>query len=377
VLIPVLTEPNFRSYFWAKQTMEGITREATRRKYKIVTLNAESYETIDYDALFGMERRMLIVIGTSISWMPKALTFFNARQIESIFVSFDPAETSLPSGMVRMDYVGALYHLLTYLSVDCARDRIAMYGYNPNSSADNIKLRFFRRWKSHIGHPGTEDVFYNFADLQACYNQFRQQIKRFNSVICANDIVGVSLLSMLNRDGIHVPEDLYMAAFGDSIISERVNPPLTIATLDHTELGRQAVLLFSHLCKVPATASVSARVRSKLIVRASTACVAKTTANTLPNSDADAFESAINFYSDPEAEQLMRAEALLNACDVTDMCLIEGLLEGLSLNNMEQELYLTASALQYRKKRLMNLMGCLCTSEFIDFLTFCRSKHII
>ena len=51
MLIPVLTEPNFRSYFWAKQTMEGITREATRRKYKIVTLNAESYETIDYDAL--------------------------------------------------------------------------------------------------------------------------------------------------------------------------------------------------------------------------------------------------------------------------------------------------------------------------------------
>ncbi len=377
MLIPVLTEPNLRSYFWAQQTMEGIVQEATRRKYKVVTLNAESYETIDYDDLFGTKRRMLIVIGTSISWMPKALAFFTAQQIESIFISFDPAETSLPSGMVRMDYVGALHHLLTYLSVDCARNKIALYGYNPNSSADNIKLRFFQRWKTQTDHPATEDVFYNLANLEACYNQFRQHAKRFNAVICANDIVAVSLLSMLRQDGIRVPEDLFVTAFGDSKISERVNPPLTIATLDHPEMGRQAVLLFSHLNKVPATASVSARVHSKLIIRASTACIADTTANTLPSSDADAFENTINFYSDPEAEQLLRAEMLLNACDATDMQLITGLLEGVSLNSMEQELYLTASALQYRKKRLMNLVGCSHTSEFIDFLMFCRGKHVI
>lgn len=378
MLIPVLTEPNFRSYFWAKQTMEGIAQEAARRKYKVVTLDADSYETIDYDDLFGVERRMLIVIGTSISWMPKALAFFTSRQIESVFISFDPAETSLPAGMVRMDYVGAISQLLTYLSSDCGRSRIALYGYNPNSSADNIKMRFFRRWKAQTSHPtAEEDIFYNLADLENCYHQFRQHAKRFNAVICANDIAGVSLLSMLKEDGIRVPEDLYITTFGDSKISERVSPPLTIATLDHPEMGRQAVLLFSHLCKVPATASVSARVRSKLIVRDSTACIPETTANTLPNSDVDAFENAINFYSDPEAERLLRAETMLNACDAMDVQLLKGMLEGTSMESMEQELYLTASALQYRKKRLMNLVGCQHTSEFIDFLTFCRRKYVV
>lgn len=378
MLIPVLTEPNFRSYLWAKQTMEGIVQEATRRKYKIVTLDAEAYEAIDYDGLFGAERRMLIVIGTSVSWMPKALAFFTARRIESVFISFDPAETSLPAGMVRMDYVGAIAHLLAYLSVDCARSRIALYGYNPNSSADNIKLRFFQRWKAQTAPlAAAEDIFYNLADLEACYNQFQPHAKRFDAVICANDIAAVALLSMLRRDGIRVPEDLYVTAFGDSKLSERVDPPLTIATLDHPEMGRQAVLLFSYLCKMPATASVSSRVRSKLIVRASTACVPDTTADTLPGSDADAFESAINFYSDPEAERLLRAETLLNACDATDARLIEGLLAGASLDSMEQQLYLTASALQYRKKRLMNLVGCPHTSEFIDFLMFCRKKHVV
>lgn len=377
MLIPVLTEPHFRSYLWAKQTMEGIAQEAARRKYKVVTLDAESYETIDYDRLFGAERRMLIVIGTSVSWMPKALAFFTKRQIESVFVTFDPAETSLPAGMVRMDYVGAISHLLSYLTGNCARDRIALYGYNPNSSADQIKMRFFCRWKEQTNHAGDQDIFWNLADLEGCYSHFREHAARFNAVICANDIVAVSLLSMLRRDGIRVPEDLYVTAFGDSKISEQVDPSITIATLDHPEMGRQAVLLFSHLCRMPATASLSSRVRSKLIVRASTAFIPDTTANALPGSDADAFESSINFYSDPEAERLLRAETLLNACDAIDLKLISGLLQGASLESMERELYLTSSALQYRKKRLMNSVGCMHTSEFLDFLTFCCRKHIL
>ena len=61
MLIAVLTEPNFRSYLWARQTLAGITQEAARRKYRLVTLDADAYEEIDYDHLFGQERRMLIV----------------------------------------------------------------------------------------------------------------------------------------------------------------------------------------------------------------------------------------------------------------------------------------------------------------------------
>lgn len=377
MLIPVLTEPEYRSYLWAKQAMEGITQEATRRKYKIVTLDAETYETIDYDKLFGSERRMLIIIGTSASWMPRALTFFTKLGIETVFISFDPAEVMLPTGMVRMDYVGATLHLLTYLSVDCARKRIAMYGFNPNSSADRIKLRFFQQWGKNADHAVAEDIFYNLADLQDCFRQFLPQVNKYDAVICSNDVVGVSLLSMLKQAEIRVPEDLYAAAYGNSMISERITPSLTIVTLDHPETGRQAVLLFSHLCKMPATACVSSRVRSKLIVRASTANVADTANDSAARSGVCENASSVNFYSDPEAERLLRAETLLNTCDDTDMRLIGGLLAGSSLDALEQALYLTTSALQYRKKRLMHVVKCQHTGEFVDFLKFCRDKGIM
>lgn len=334
MLIPVLTEPSFRSYLWAKQTMDGIMQEATKRKYKTVVLDADSYETIDYDVLFGTERRMLIVIGTSISWMPTALSFFTAKKIETIFISFDPAETALPTGMVRMDYVGAIAHLLSYLTKDCARRRIALYGYNPNSSADNIKLRFFNSWKRQFDEGHEHDVFQNLADLEDCFQQFYPRVHQFDAVICANDIAAVSLLSYLSEHDIRIPEDLYIVAFGDSKISEHVKPSLTIATLDHPEMGRQAVLLFSHLCKMPATASVSSRVRSKLIIRATTAYTPDTTTDQLPIDNSNAFANAVDFYQDPEAEQLLRAEMLLDACDEADFTLLQSVLKGFSLDQL-------------------------------------------
>lgn len=148
MLIPVLTEPYFRKYLWARQTYEGISQEAARRKYKVLELDAENFEKMDYDAIFGEERRMVIVIGSSLSWMPKTLAFFSSMNIESVFISYDPVLPTLPTGMVRMDYVGAVQHLISYLE-DCGRPHIALYGVNPDSSADNMKMRFFKNlWRS-------------------------------------------------------------------------------------------------------------------------------------------------------------------------------------------------------------------------------------
>ena len=101
------------------------------------------------------------------------------------------------------------------------------------------------------------------------------------------------------------------------------------------------------------------------------------TSITLPEDDADAFESSINFYNDPEAERLLRAETLLSAADELDMRLLSGLLAGCSLEKLEQTLVLTASALQYRKKRLMNIARCAHTSDLLEFLRFCREKGIL
>lgn len=376
MLIPVLTEPNYRSYLWAKQTMDGIQQEAVRRKYRVVSLDAVQYESIDYDRIFGEERRMLIVIGTSVSWMPGALAFFTARGIETVFISYDPSENVLPTGMVRMDYIGALNHLIHYLR-GCGKRCLALYGCNPNSSADNIKLRYFRNMCRQTQSDADASIFMNYASLRDCYRRFFPEHSRFDAVVCANDIAAISLISYLKEDGVRVPDDLFVTAFGDSLIAERIKPSLTIATLDHREMGRQAVIQFSTLTRQPATASLSVRVRSHLIVRESTQSMPDLSGKMLLLPDDSYMAADINFYSDPEAEKLLRAETLLNSADETDIRYMLDLLNGVSTEVMKNRLFLTGSALQYRKKKLMAAAECEHTEDFLSFLDFCREKGIL
>ena len=44
---------------------------------------------------------------------------------------------------------------------------------------------------------------------------------------------------------------------------------------------------------------------------------------------------------------------------------------------MEAELFLTGSALQYRRRRLMAAAECSGTADFLEFLNFCHDKGVL
>ena len=370
MLIPVMLESSYRHSIWARQTMDGLQREASRKKYTVVQLDADDYESIDPDDLFGSQQRLMIVIGTSISWMPKVLEHFTRKGVKCILISFNPAESTVAQGIVRMDHASGMRMILSYLQ-QCSRQRIALYGFNPNSSADMIKKECFDAWVSASGQGEAFSAFDNPASMEACYQAFRSQKDRFDAVICANDIVAASLLRRLKTDQVRVPEDLFLTSFGNSALSAYVCPSITSVTLEHEELGRQAVNLYAFLHKQEAATSVSVRIRCKLIVRASTAMIPfdETSALELPQSN---YVSNINFYSDPEADRLMCAEMLLDSCDDIDLAFLKGMLAGLSTEALEERLFLSASALRYRLKRIMSIAGCKTRAEFQSFLQMCR-----
>ncbi|MBQ7868660.1 MAG: LacI family DNA-binding transcriptional regulator [Clostridia bacterium] len=370
MLIPFLLESDYRNSIWARQTVDGLMREASRKKYTVVQLDADDYQTIDPDELFGSRQRLIIVIGTSISWMPKVLDHFTRKGVKCILISFNPAESATAQGIVRMDHVSAMQMILHYLE-RCGRPRAALYGFNPNSSADMIKKDCFDAWNAAHGLGQSFRAFDNPASLDACYQAFSHERSRFDAVICANDIVAVSLLRRLRADGIRVPEDLFVTSFGNSALSANVSPSITSVTLEHEELGRQAINLYAFLQKQEAATSVSVRIRSKLIVRDSTACIPFEESDMLALPQTN-YETSVNFYSDPEADRLMCAEMLLDSCDDIDQAFLRGLLAGLSTEALEERLFLSASALRYRLKRIMGVAGCKTRTEFQDFLEMCR-----
>jgi DNA-binding LacI/PurR family transcriptional regulator len=369
LLIPILVEPNYRNSIWAQQTLDGLLQEATHRKYETRLLEGD-YRRRNYEGLFCGENPMVVIVGTSISWMPDVLAFFTERGIASILISFDPSESTALRGIVRMDYIAATHTLLSYLS-GCGRNRIALYGFNPNSSADTIKLGYFESWNKVNPHADEPNVFPNQASLTQCYALFAAQHSRFDAVICANDVAAASLLRHLKSDRIPVPERLFLTSYGNTVLSERVEPPITSVSLDHEEMGRQAVMLYAYLYRQKISTNVSVRVRSKLMIRQSTAMTPVSAGCALIRRPAADFTSDADFYSDPEAQLLLSVERLLTSCDDTDIRLLDGLIAGKAYRWLEEHLFLPSSTLRYRIKRIMKLMGCDTRRELIDHLMLC------
>lgn len=354
--IPVIIEPAYQSSVWCERTMAGLNTEIARKKYNLRLIDGDAYTQIDYDTLFGSHRRMLIVIGTSVSWIPRVIDYFGQRGIGVILVSYQPPEYTSLHGVVRMDYVSAMHMLMQYLRA-CGRPRIALYGFNPNSSADRIKQAYFCSLPQTASSlPPESHVFTNYGDLSRCFEGFRLFLGQYDAVICANDIVAVSLVQHLRQTGVPVPEALFVTCFGDSRLTEMLRPTITTASLDHVEMGRQAIALYSHLYRQPTNVGGSIRVASRLQARESTQYMEAPPELFLREA---AFESTptVNFYDDPEVSVLCALDSLLSSSDELDLQILSGLLAGTAYEQLAETLNTTASTLRYRLRRMLAAAG--------------------
>ena len=75
--------------------------------------------------------------------------------------------------------------------------------------------------------------------------------------------------------------------------------------------------------------------------------------------------------------QMLQLETLLDRCDDTDRRLFFGLLRGEKPEALQQELFLSPSALRHREKNLMLWAGCAAREDWQAFRAFCRALPLL
>lgn len=353
--ITVMVEPAFQHSFWCRQTLEGIFAEAKRKKYALRFADGASYAQADYDALLSGGPRQLILVGTSVSWIPDVLRVLEKHQVRAILINYDSFARPSVHSVVRMDYVNAMQRLLGYF-YHYGRERVALFGFNPNSSADCIKAQFFTAVLHARGDAEPQrHIFHNDGDLSACFNRFLSYAAAYDALICANDLVAVSALGQLQRAGIAVPEQLFLAGFGESILAQRSRPSITTATLDHAEMGRQAVMLCAYMQRQRAQVTASIRVESRLAVREST--------QNLPDEAPPLTEpegegaASIDFYKDPQVQRLLDMEAFLFSLDSLDLDILTLLEKNVPLEAIAERCQSSTSTVGYRIRNMQTRAG--------------------
>jgi len=103
---------------------------------------------------------------------------------------------------------------------------------------------------------------------------------RPTAILCASDIYAVSVIRAANNLGIDIPGQLSVVGFDDIDLAAMVTPALTTVHVPQAEMGKQAarqLMIATHFHDPERTRGCEVRVKTELVVRASTAAVAMAT----------------------------------------------------------------------------------------------------
>ena len=89
-------------------------------------------------------------------------------------------------------------------------------------------------------YPSQSEIIFNFKGAAA---ELLTQIRELgaDAVVCDSDHIAAALVNAAVSAGIRVPEELAVAGFGNSVISEYTNPSLTTVAQDFEDMATQTV----------------------------------------------------------------------------------------------------------------------------------------
>lgn len=331
-MIHIVIEEKYRETTWCERIVSGIEQQSKAKKIKF-DFKFGNFESDVTDAI--------IVVGTTSSWIYETINFLKSQH-RSFIILVSNRPYSLSVSNVCTDLYSAVKNVLSYLE-NCGREQIALYGVNPSSTADNIKLSAFEQ---------KENVYYNFGDLRECRNKFLKDIDRYNSVICTNDYAAVSLINHLKKEKPRALKELFIVGFANTHLGRINEPSVTSVALNYEEYGRTAVDIYRMLKKNPNLQSVNVNVKSEIVIRDTT--------NNIPLDDkdsefADAESKDFEFYDDTEVQQMVKMEKLFENCNESDVTVLSMLAKGESYEKTAEKHFMTVNGIKYRLNRLCRI----------------------
>ena len=159
-------------------------------------------------------------------------------------------------------------------------------GVPEDQSVESNRVAAFLRAGETMGIPHAKDrVFYTQAEDHPTEDGHRtispdraiavtrdiiEQFPKCTAILCTNDLLAITVLSMLARRGIRVPEDISVVGFDNSSWTECCAPSLTTVAQPIQEVIRAALDMLLEAVQAPNIEPRTVTVPSRLVVREST-----------------------------------------------------------------------------------------------------------
>ena len=230
---------------------------------------------------------------------------------------------------------------------------IALVACGESSVNDLMRCEILKGYLYTRGCPNPDDAIFFYRErVDESFEAFWEKRENFDAVICPNDYVALCFIRYCKEHGLRVPEDLYVAAFSNRTLSRYCKPSITSMSINFVDVGECSYYAWEFLENHKMEDhQIHITTPSSLIVRESTAYEM----HEMDTENAillDAAHQGGPFYSEPVIANVMHVENCLTQCDALNLKIIQGILNGESYDSIEDRLFLSRSALNYRLKKI-------------------------
>ncbi len=336
--------------YWYNNIIIGMESCAGRYDYVLreLTESAKRYVSAG---------QIVFVIGADEEWVLSQCRYLWAHHLTPILLnSCMPRKLPRPVSGIFFELEEAVSACLQYLK-HCGRKRIFLLGLHRGSAADKLKEESYLAFLGENNLVG-EAIFCD-TTLEQCVTEFVNHtvFEPDDAVLCSNDTTVLWLLNDSRIKEMDIPSDLFVIVMGNSILGQRGNLSLTTVEFDYTEIGRQAIKLVRLLGSEPIACTVRISLPCKLIIRDSTANIPLPTQNS-QITDAETDLRDDRYFAGTSIRDIIGLESFLQQCDDIDRRIIRHLWDGLSYEQIAEEISMTDRAVRYRINALCHRFGC-------------------
>ena len=258
-------------HFWPR-VIAGVETAARQRKLNVMLATVSEEQEARGLLLPPLLERTVdgaLVIG---EFSPSYLEALRALEQPVVLVDMDGSDHSLDA-VLTSDRGGsalAVRHLAAL-----GHQAIGFIGDLAYASSFRRRYQGFLEAKQELGlvHPGlcilgsAENHFFEPAEIRAALEGVGELPTAF---LCANDRVALALITVLQMQGLKVPEDVSIVGFDNIDLAETNLPGLTTLHVHKERMGARAVEMLAWRLENPDAPKESVAIETALVVREST-----------------------------------------------------------------------------------------------------------
>ncbi len=345
-VLPVFYDEKSAASTQYSNTLQGIRTTAARCGVRMLPVSDATMDATDFSDF----PNAAIVTSASMPFVTSAIRRLREANCRTVLAGLDNEQFGHDISCATPSRRAETQQLVNYL-YNCGKERIALVGFGRNSINDNFRYHAAMSAVAVWGKLLSEsDVWLWQHDPHPSFEAFLDVADRYDAVICPNDIMAICFINCCKAHGFKVPEDLYVASFGNMSIGRFYRPAITTMTMDMNVVGEQAFYVWRFLTGSESSQDTALKITvpSRILVRESTAgrVMEKERPMVAPVLQAD------RFYDNPTIAVLVGIETCISQRDPIDLRVIRRLMDGLSYEQISDELFISGSTLRYRLNKM-------------------------